>query len=311
MTSIATKNGSLIVKDGSVAESCNCCNECRQVSTIPPSSVTLKISTNSQDQISSMRFTGNAGGPTTLAHTSFMACEDANGTHTLARNSDYVGSSVEVYGFANKAMNAQLQFYSRPPGPYYPHWELQIGGGLLRMVQEYGTGAAIRSKAVMASDEWNANTITSSFSGNWSSPPTQAISNDGYAGYPTIYVGHTCGGTELCKSRTGRGTYYQLGSHNNSQGVMFNGGWCGQILGSSDYSVHDDCVGCENSLAVPIEAAFQRMDLPGVGIFNPGYTIVERNIQYPINYYYSKFQLDWQLEEIAFVYGDHSIVVPL
>lgn len=308
---IATKNGSIVFKDGNAAETCTCCaGACSQVSTVPPLSVKLKIRTTSQDQISSMRFVSTSGGQTTIAHTSFMACAAANGTHTLVRNLDYIGSFVEVYNFQNMAISAQLQFYSTPPAPYYQHWELSIGGGFLRMVQEYGASAAIRSRSVMASDEWNANTVTSSFPGSWSSSQSQSISNTGYAGYPTVTIGHICGGTDLCRFRTGRATFYNLGWRNNSQGVFFRG-WCGQIIGSSDFSIHEDCGGCENTISAPVPAAFQRMDLPGFAIYSPGFTIAERNIEYPVNYYFSKFQLDWDLEEIVFVYADREVVVPI
>jgi hypothetical protein len=306
---LATKNGSLIVKSGRLAENCGCCGGggCVQVTTRTPIRIDVGITSESQDQYSSVLAKDNQTGANAIAHTSFMSCEYANGTHSL-----YPDSSG-IFRFSNDSLRLQLSFNS-VIFTGQEHWDLQIKCGFLRMVQEYGAAASVRSKSVMASSGWSASADNGAFRKTnrfddrfWRASPASR-SNDGEAGEPSPSLGHVCGPTIICPT-TGRNTFYNSGWGNSSMGVGFNGGYTSHFGEPESYGGS----GCASSVPTPMPLIIKRIANPGANIFSFGIDN-SRELSVPVSVvgypYLSVFRLDFTLDSIAFIYNDDTLLVP-
>jgi hypothetical protein len=133
MTSIATKNGSLIVKDGSIAENCNCCGGCilfksegwqgwladedsaeingDGIATLQSSSLPITITVSSSHYVSlSVYVTSNVVRATlTMSSGGEIALESPNASAFLA------GDVVQLASVVSNTFPTTLNEYNKPP----------------------------------------------------------------------------------------------------------------------------------------------------------------------------------------------------
>lgn len=86
---LATKNGSLIVKDGKVAENCNCCGDwycCFSPACIADSVSSVSVALSAQDYLMWQRFQSNSGF-NEYASYGFLG-SSYNGTHALTKQAN-------------------------------------------------------------------------------------------------------------------------------------------------------------------------------------------------------------------------------
>jgi len=327
---LATKNGSLIVKSGGIAENCQCCGgQCAPVTSDIPASVEIKLSNGSQDQYGYVTTKEVSSNKRAIATTFFSSSEQINGAHTLTWQGQYGEAysdtfwPVDVYKFENDSVRILFYFNSVIYGPSYEHWYMEIRTGLLRMVQEYGENAIVRTKSTMASSAWNSGTSTTAQSSElywyapyqssylstepfWRSSPTPMswTGGSGYAGLnsrpaPGVRISQFC-------NNTSRQTMFRVLHNDLSMGVVFDGHRCNAI----EYPYNStDCEGSANSYPLPVPIKIQRsVSVPANAapyVSNSGlFTEYDQIVPSlpPI------FEQSFTLDAISLVYGDGSTI---
>jgi len=306
-----------------------CCQQCAPVTSAIPASVSVTLSNGSQDQYGYVTTKELASNKRAIATTFFSSSEQLNGTHNLTWQGQYgeaYGGTfwpVDLYAFQNNSISILFYFDSVIHGPSYEHWAMEIRTGPLKMVQEYGENASVRTKSTMASSSWNSGTSTTAQNREfywyapyrdsalitqpfWRSSPTPMswVGGSGYAGLngnpaPGVRISQFC-------NDTSRQTSFRVLRHDNSMGVVFDGYRCFALeypYGSTD------CEGAATSYPAPVPIRIQRSVSVPVNatpyVANTGtfidYDQVSPSLP-PI------FEQSFSLDSISLVYGDGSTI---
>jgi len=313
-----------------LGSSCSpCCQQCAPVTSVIPASVSVTLSNGSQDQYGYVTTKEVVANKRAIATTFFSSSEQLNGTHSLAWAGQfgeaYGGTfwPVDLYTFENDSIRIRFYFNSVIHGPSYEHWAMEIRTGPLKMVQEYGENASVRTKSTMASSAWNSGASTTAQNSElywyvpyrdpslttqpfWRSSPTpmSSVGGSGYAGLstnpsPGVRISQFC-------NDTSRQTSFRVLRHDNSMGVVFDGHRCFAL--EYPYGA-TDCEGSASTYPAPVPIRIQRqLFLPAnvrpyvsdYGLFTQYDEIVPSLT--PI------FEQSFTLDAISLVYGDGSTI---
>lgn len=143
MTNIATKNGAVIVKDGAIAERCECCSggTCVEFTRVNAATAVVQLSASDFLQSAIHKYTPNSpfSGLSTYweKSTLYFKGSELNGTHALTRRNDLSDTSKTVWDSDDSFWTGcptgvgyiprhviRLTLY--PPSNVSPNWTLSI-----------------------------------------------------------------------------------------------------------------------------------------------------------------------------------------
>lgn len=153
---LATKNGSLIVKDGKIAENCGCCGGICDF-TNPPESIEVQISTGSQN-FYSYRVSGSP--PNVRSATEYMV-GTFSGTYSLAYATAISGERWFEYGDSTLFIRMRLCGSDVLPVTFNSfnkrfRWQLFVQHAGVRGIISFGESQQVRTEAQMSSANWSA-----------------------------------------------------------------------------------------------------------------------------------------------------------
>ena len=302
---IATQGGSIIVKDGLLAENCGCCGGWYCVTcpypTVIPDQVRVTISTNSTDSYAWGRTVESSGGNNAISHTAFMFGA-IGGTYTLTGGGTAGG--ICTYSYSDDKVSLSLSLNT--DGKYEQYvWELFFESAYLRRVEEYGQGGTVRTQEVMRSASWNSGAPAGQFRFYDFNNPTfwrtqGAVSVGRTPEYaPYIFVRQLCD----CRQSTIRG---QLGWRNNTQAVYLSGQQCGTDRTASSGSA------CDISLSgsgFPVSGVFKRFDDLATSYADLSWPPQLQQVN-GFNFSSDAFELSYTIQSVVLVSGSQTIPLP-
>jgi hypothetical protein len=305
---LATKNGSLIVKDGQIAENCGCCGgwycyTC-EFQSVVPDSVVVTLSSSSSDAYAYGKTVESQDGENAISHTSFMF--GAIGGEYMLLPSGTNGS-FRSYSYSDDKLSLSLSLNT--DGRYEQYvWELFFEAATIRRVEEYGPGGNVRSQSTMASANWNSGTTAGAFRsssfGNpffWRSPGAISDTTSGYRFAPNVTIRQKCD----CRQSANAAT---LGWRNNSQSVYLSGQQCG-----TDLLTGISGSACDISLSAqvfPLSGTFKRFDVLATSYDGLAWPPQLQQMN-AFNFSSDCFVLNYTIQSVSLVSGSQTVPLPL